>query len=118
MEVNTMAHVLDFNTVKKTYLTVTLADEKKTTLMIGTPTKRVMDNLLTLEDTFKNVSEDEIDNNVMDDLYQASAQIMSNNKTRTKITAEQLADLFDFEDIFLFFSAYMDYVSTIINSKN
>lgn len=113
-----MAHILDFNTVKKTYLTVTLADEKKTVLMIGTPTKAVMDNLLVLQDAFKNVNEEEIGSDVMDDLYQACARIMSNNKTRTKITAEYLAELFDFEDVFLFFSAYMDYISEVTNSKN
>lgn len=47
-----MSNVLNFNNVKKSYLTVTLADEKETTIMIGTPTKRVMDNLLILEETF------------------------------------------------------------------
>lgn len=109
---------LNFNNVQKRYLTVTLADNEKTVLMIGTPTKRVMDNLLVLQETFKNVNEDEIGAEVMDDLYNACAQIMSANKTRKVITAEYLADLFDFEDIFLFFNAYMEFMEEITTSKN
>lgn len=114
-----MSNVLNFNNVKKSYLTVTFADEKETTIMIGTPTKRVMDNLLILEETFKNVGEsDDLNPSIMDELYNACAQIMSNNKTRKPITADMLADLFDFEDIFLFFNSYMDFVSQVTDSKN
>lgn len=109
---------LNFNTLNKRYLNVTLADEDQTTILISTPTKRVMDNLLMLQETFKNVSEDEIGADVMDTLYDACAQIMSNNKSRKKISAEFLADLFDFEDIFIFFNAYMEFVEEITSSKN
>lgn len=109
---------LNFNNVKKSYLNVTLADEKNTVLLVSTPTKATMDSLLRLQETFKDLSEEDITVDVMDDLYQACAQIMSNNKTRTKITAEYLGELFDFEDIFLFFSSYMDFVSEVTASKN
>lgn len=114
-----MSRVLNFNDIQKSYLTVTLNDEKQTSLMIGTPTKRVMDNLMLLQETFKGVNEGaEVESGVMDDLYNACAQIMSNNKTRTRIDADKLADLFDFEDIFLFFNTYMEFVAAVTNSKN
>ena len=57
-----MAHVLDFNTRKKEYLTVKLNDEKKTVLMIGTPTKAVLEE-------FKALEVDSSDDTTIDDLY-------------------------------------------------
>ena len=40
---------LNFNNVKNTYLKVTLADDNNTTIMIGTPTKAIMDDLVLLQ---------------------------------------------------------------------
>ena len=114
-----MAKALNFKTITKRYLTVTLNDEKGTTLMIGTPTKKVMDGLLVLQETFKGVEDgDEVAKSMMDDLYQACADIMSNNKTRSRVSVDMLSDIFDFEDIFLFFNAYMEFVEETVASKN
>lgn len=113
-----MTRSLNYNTVKKQYLNVTLADEKNTVLMIGTPTKAVMNSLLTLADTFKDVKEEDVSPEIMDSLYEACAKIMSANKGGIKITTKDLEELFDFEDIFLFYTTYMDFVSEITSSKN
>ena len=113
-----MAKTLNFNNIKKSYLTVTLADEKETTLMIGTPTKKVMDDLLLLKSSLEALEEDETNVDATDDLYAACAKVMSRNKAGVKITKEFLAEIFDFEDILIFFNAYMDFVSEIGNSKN
>lgn len=109
---------LNYNNVRKQYLTVTLADENNTVLMIGTPTKAVMNNLLTLAETFKDVKEDDVSPEIMDSLYEACAKIMSANKGGIKISVKDLEELFDFEDIFLFYTTYMDFVSEITSSKN
>lgn len=108
---------LDFNTLKKSYMTVTLADEKQTVLMIGTPTKGVMDALTAIQ---SNLSKTDDENSVeaMNDLYTACAKVMSRNKAGKKITAEYLADIFDYEDITLFFNAYMEFISEISATKN
>lgn len=113
-----MANVLNFNNVKKRYLTVTLPDDEKTTLMIGTPTKAIMDNLILLKSGIETLEEDETNPEALDDLYNACAKIMSRNKSGIKITTEYLSELFDFEDILLFFSTYMNFLSELTNVKN
>ena len=115
-----MAKTLNFNTIKKRYLTVTFADEKKTTIMIGTPTKAIMDDLTSLQSDLKGQDNDEIQNNdeTMDELFATCARLMSRNKGGVKITKEFLEQQFDFEDIFTFFNAYMDFMNELTNLKN
>lgn len=113
-----MAKPLNFNNVKKQFLTITLADEKNTTLMIGTPTKAIMDDLTVLQNSINSASDNEINNEATDDLYNACARVMSRNKAGIKITKEYLAEIFDFEDITIFFRAYMDFIDEVIGSKN
>lgn len=114
-----MAKPLNFNNVKKTFLTVTLADENNTVLMIGTPTKAIMDDLTILQSNLEEIQEDaENSQEATDELYGACARVMSRNKTGKVITKEFLADLFDFEDVIIFFNAYMDFISEVTNSKN
>lgn len=111
-----MAKSINFNNVKKQFLTVTLADEKNTVLMIGTPTKAIMDDLTLLQESMD--SESDTNNEVTDDLYNACARVMSRNKAGIKITKEFLAEIFDFEDITIFFNAYMEFIDEVIGSKN
>lgn len=112
-----MAKSLDFNTIKKQYLTITLPDEKKTTLMIGTPTKGVMSELSALQDSF-NSTEEEQNSETMDILYETCARVMSCNKTKTYISKELLEEIFDLEDIVLFFKAYREFVHEVSSGKN
>lgn len=113
-----MSKSLNFNNVKKQFLTVTLADEKNTTLMIGTPTKAIMDDLTLLQKSMNSINDDESNAEATDDLYNACARVMSRNKAGVKITKEFLAEIFDFEDITIFFNAYMDFIDEVIGSKN
>ena len=113
-----MSKSLNFNNVKKQYLTVTLADEKKTTLMIGTPTKAIMDDLLVLQSSLEKINEEEANAEATDDLYYACAKVMSRNKGGIKISKDFLEDLFDFEDVLIFFNAYMDFISEVTDVKN
>lgn len=113
-----MAKTLNFNNVQKQYLTVVLADDKNTTLLVGTPTKAVMDDLVRLQVSFETLNENETDVDATDDLYEACAKILSRNKAGVKITKEYLSEIFDFEDVLIFFSNYMEFVSEITNQKN
>lgn len=110
-----MAKTLDFNNIKKKYLTVTLADEAKTVLMVGTPTKRILDSLIDMKDS---LNEENISDEAVDDLYEICAKIMSRNKTGRVITKEMIEDAFDFEDLIVFIRAYTDFINEISNSKN
>ena len=113
-----MAKPLNFNNVKKKYLTVTLADENNTTLMIGTPTKAVMDDLILLKSSFEAIEEDGTDSAATDDLFEACAKVMSRNKAGVKISKEDLEKIFDFEDVMIFFTAYMEFISEVTSGKN
>lgn len=113
-----MSKSLNFNNVKKQFLTVTLADEKNTVLMIGTPTKAIMDDLTLLQQSMNSVSDNDSNIEATDDLYSACARVMSRNKAGVKVTKEFLAEIFDFEDITIFFNAYMDFIDEVIGSKN
>lgn len=113
-----MAKPLNFNNVKKHYLTVTLADEKETTIMISTPTKAIMDDLVLLQGGLETISEDETNVEVMEDLYNTCAKLMSRNKGGIKITKKDLEAIFDFEDILIFFNAYMDFIHEVTSGKN
>lgn len=110
-----MAKSLDFNNMKKKYLTVTLADEAKTVLMIGTPTKAVLDSLLSMKDA---LAGNELTDDAIDDLYDICARIMSRNKTGRVIDKETVQEIFDFEDIIVFIRAYTDFISEVSGTKN
>lgn len=114
-----MSKPLNFNNMKKKYLTVTLADEKKTTVMICAPTKRVLSAIIGLKDTMTDIEEtNNISEETLNELYSLTAEIMSHNKGGVKIEAELLEEIFDFEDIMTFFDAYMDFINEETAGKN
>jgi hypothetical protein len=112
-----MANTLNFNNVKKRYLTVTLADEKKTTLMIGTPTKAILDEMESLQGAIEEFNDD-TSSEALDSVYLLCARLMSRNKGGIKITKENLEEIFDFEDIVIFFNAYISFVHEVTRTKN
>lgn len=112
-----MSKTLDFKKVRKQYMTVTLADEKNTTILIGMPTKAVMNDLITLQESLEEITEENSEA-ATEELYAVCARVMSRNKGGIKITTEMLSEIFDFEDIMIFFNAYMEFISEVVNSKN
>ena len=113
-----MANVLNFNTTKKQYLTVTLPDEKNTTLMVCMPTKALFEELDSIKHSFGSANNNESLNQALEDLYDLVARIMSRNKGGVKITKEDLENCLDFEDIVLFFQSYLTFVNGVKTSKN
>ncbi len=111
-----MSKVLDFTTRKKQYLTVKLADEKNTVLMVGTPTKGILDEFIAINDRVS--EEDGADPEALNDLYKICAKIMSFNKGGIEITPEYLATFFDVDDISYFIKGYGEFISSITNAKN
>lgn len=113
-----MANVLDFTKQNKKYLTVKLNDEKKTVLMIGTPTKTILNEFISINE--KVSDEGGADAEAVNDLYDVCAKVMSFNKGGIRITSDYLSDAcaFDLEDIMTFFNAYSDFMASITNAKN
>ena len=108
---------LNFNNIKKTYMTITLPDEKNTKLMLMTTTKSIMDRLMAMEE-FITTGIDEVGPGVLDDLYKVCADIMNRNKGGRKITSDYISEILDFEDLVIFFNSYLEYVGGIADSKN
>lgn len=107
---------LDFTTRKKEYLTVKLNDENKTVLLVGTPTKAILDEFVAINDRIG--ANDGADTEALSDLYEVCAKIMSFNKAGVKITGEYLSEFFDIEDITYFLRGYTDFMSSLTNAKN
>lgn len=109
-----MARMLDFTTQKKEYLTVKLNDEKGTVLMIGTPTKKILEEFVLINEQMNN----EVTADVVNDIYNVCAKIMSFNKGGIKITPDDLGEFFDLGDITLFFEVYGKFMNTVTGAKN
>lgn len=112
-----MVKTLDFNKIKKRYFTITLPNDEKTTLMISTPTKDIMDEFVYLSNNYIN-SNNNISEDVIDDLYGLCARIMSRNKANIEIKMDDLSKLLDFEDLIIFVQSYTEFISELTNSKN
>ncbi len=111
-----MGKTFDFNTRKKEYLTTTLPDEAKTTIMVGMPTKKLFGELTALKTTLNT------DNNAdetIDELYDVIAKVMSNNKGGIKITRKKLESCgIEFDDLVAYFNTYIQFVRSFANVKN
>lgn len=106
-----MTKALNFKNAKKTFWNVTLPDG--TVLLVSTPTKRIFDELLALQNGKIGSDEDAIDA-----LYRVCALVLSRNKAGKEITEDYLAETFDIEDIILLFNGYVQFVQEIKNAKN
>ena len=110
-----MAHTLNFNNVKKRYFTVTLADASKTTLLISTPTKEIMDELVSMNDSLTATA---VQKEVTDDLYEICTKIMNHNKGGIKVAKKDIEKMLDFEDIILFIESYTEFINEVVSLKN
>lgn len=110
-----MAKPLNFKKIEKSYLPITFNDEKGTTILVGTPTKAILDEFISYQDKIDDLEENR---DATNDLFEICAKTMSRNKTGAKITRKYLESVFDMEDIKIFFHAYIEFISEIVNSKN
>lgn len=115
-----MTHEINFTNAKKSFLTLTMPDDSK--ILVRTPNKKIMDSLTDLGEDFKALDaegENADNREAVNRIYQACAEIMSNNIQRKSITVEYLEDLLDIEDLILFFQSYTDFIQALeLNVKN
>ena len=116
-----MAKTLDFTKRKKEFLTVKLNDEDTTVLAVNMPKKYVYECLLECVDIFEQIDQADDTETItsgMNALYEACALALSNNKQKKEFTAEEVAKFFDFEDLVVFFTAYLNFVDESSKAKN
>lgn len=109
--------MLDFTKTKKKFLNVKLIDGN--TVMVRMPTKKIFDELIDLEDNLRNL--DMGNREQIEEVYNITARVLSNNLQNKEISSEYLSEIFDVEDISILFSSYINFVkgrSSDPNSKS
>ena len=60
---------------------------------------------------------DYADLDALDEVYGVCAELMSRNREGVEVTAEQLAEILDFEDIVVFLQSYGSFVASVIHGS-
>lgn len=106
--------MLDFTKTNKRFLAVRLIDNQ--TICVRMPTKRVFDALNGLTARLETLIADETGQ--LDEIYDLIAAILSNNLEHKPISSEELAGLFDIEDVQTFFESYMAFMTVGLSDPN
>lgn len=103
----------DFNKVKRSFMNVTLKDNRK--LIVKMPMKKTFEKLSALQemDTDSMTAED-----AMDTLGGLCAEILSHNMTGEQVTAKEITDDYDTEEMEALIDAYMEFAGGVKNNPN
>lgn len=114
-----MEKTLDFNSVQRPALLVTMKDEEKTQIHIGMPTESLVEELQVASQELEEVLRVG-DRNSIDAIYDLAARLISCNREFLKVSAADLRARYglNLEDLVLFFSVYIDFVDEIGKAKN
>ena len=103
----------DFNKVNRSFMTVTLKDNRK--LIVKMPMKKTFEKLSALQemDTDSMTAED-----AMDTLGGLCAEILSHNMTGEQVTTKEITDDYDTEEMEALIDAYMEFAGGVKNNPN
>lgn len=103
----------DFNKVNRSFMTVTLKDNRK--LIVKMPMKKTFEKLSALQemDTDSMTAED-----AMDTLGGLCAEILSHNMTGEQVTTKEITDDYDTEEMGALIDAYMEFAGGVKNNPN
>ena len=113
-----MARVLDLNSVQRPTLELTLMDDDRTLLRVSMPTEGMVSELQAMTSDLKKVEKG--DREAVELIYDLAARLLSCNRDRIQVTAEELRGKYrvDLESLLIVYSAYMDFINEISNQKN
>ena len=125
---------VNFTKAKRNYMVLTFDDEREKdgkieeyerTICVGMPKKRVFSALIDMQELIDKRSEAETtaeknkaNREVIDELYDLTAKILSNNMKGEKITTEWVEEQFSTEELQLFFAQYVKFVNGEAISPN
>lgn len=113
-----MAYKINFQKAKRNFMTVTFEDEREDgtpyerVICVGMPKKRVFDKLMDISeittDEEPQTKAEQNRNNRMkiNALYDVAAEILSNNLSREKITADWVGDMMTMDELKEFMQEY------------
>ena len=103
----------DFNKVNRSFMTTTLKDGRK--LIVKMPMKKTFEKMSALQEVdMDNMSIDD----AMDTLGGLCAEILSHNMTGEKITAQEITDQYDTEEMSALIDKYMEFAGGVKNNPN
>lgn len=103
----------DFNKINRTFMKATLKDGRK--LILKMPMKKTFEKMTALQDTdTENMSAEDS----MDTIGGICAEILSHNMTGEKVTAKEITDSYDVEEMEAFLDAYMKFTSGVKKDPN
>lgn len=109
---------VNFQKAKRNYMALTFEEEnqKKKTILVGMPKKKVFDMLLDMDEYIKGAAEvdgeiEKTDRNrkIIDDLYELVAMILSNNMSGEKISVEWVEKQMEFGEIKTLLKIYVKF---------
>ena len=96
----------DFNKIKRSFMNVTLKDGRK--LQVKMPMKRTFEKITALQNMDEeNVAVDE----AFDTIAELTAEIISHNLKNERVTAQEIADNYDLEEMQGFITEYYNFTS-------
>ena len=114
-----MAKTLDFNIINPPTLPLIMRDERRTEIIVSTPTEQLVEELQALAPELTKIL-NVGDADSIQAVYGLAAKLISCNRSGLQVTAEDLRDKYklNLEALVVFYSVYLDFINEIINAKN
>ena len=110
---------LNFNTLERPCLELTMMDDAQTVIKVGMPSEGLVAQL---EQLGANLTETltKGDKDTVDACYDLAARFISCNRNFIEVTGEELRTRYrlDLEALVIFFSAYIDFIEALKSQKN
>ena len=110
---------LNFNSLKRPTLDLTMMDEAQTVIRVSTPSVALVEKL------GANAGEIDAalrggDERSVKAVYDFAAELISCNRDKITVTGQELRDKYhlDLEDLTVFYDAYLDYLNETRTAKN
>lgn len=125
---------VNFQKAKRNYMVLTFDDERtvdgkteayERVIRVGMPKKRVFTALLDMQEIMDKKGEaltaaekSKANRELIDELYELTAKVLSNNITNEKITAEWVEDQFSVMEIKTFLEQYVKFINGEASNPN
>lgn len=129
-----MNYNVNFQKAKRNYMVLTFDDEREEdgetvafvkTIQVGMPKKRIFTALINMQEVADRLNEaetaaekNEANKEIIEEMYELTARILSNNLKGEKITAEWVDDQLSIEEIKEFFREYIKFAKGEATNPN
>ena len=114
-----MAKTLDFNVIAPPTLPLIMRDDRRTEIIVTTPTEGLVEELQATLPELQSVLSGG-DRESVELCYDLAARLINCNRSFITVTAEELRKKYglDLEGLVVFYSAYADFIQEINSAKN